>query len=106
MDMLLRFLKDKITTASTFVGFSAYVTVALGGDYVWGTYFQQARGVAPLIWGLTVATVLFLFFGLLNYCGYAQNVLKDEIDRITQVKARLEEQVLNKRLSSAKRKKR
>jgi RsiW-degrading membrane proteinase PrsW (M82 family) len=100
------YLKKKVTGVSTFATFSAFVTVAIGADYVWNTYFEQQKGSAPLVWGLSVAFFLFLFFGLLNYCWYAQSVLEDEIERITQVKARLESQLLKTRLSSSKRKKR
>jgi hypothetical protein len=96
------YFKERVTAASTFLGFSAFVSTAVGLDYVWGTYFQQDRGTAPLVWGLTVTLGLFLFFGLLNYCWYAQSVLQSEIDRITDVKARLESQMLKKRLSSKK----
>lgn len=98
-----KYLKDRVTAASTFFGFSAFVSMAVGLDYVWGTYFQQDRGTAPLVWGLTVTLTIFLFFGLLNYCWYAQSMLQSEIERITAVKARLETQVLRKRLSSKKR---
>lgn len=94
------YVKERVTAASTFFGFSAFASLVLGLDYVWGTYFQQDRGTAPLVWGLTVALGAFLFFGLLNYCWYAQSILQSEIERTIAVKARLESQLLKKRLSS------
>jgi len=96
------YVKTRVTAASTFFGFSAFVSMVVGLDYVWTTYFQQSHGTAPLVWGLTVTLGIFLFFGLLNYCWYAQSVLQSEIERITSVKARLESQLLKKRLSSKK----
>lgn len=96
------YIKLRVTSASTFLGLSAFVSLVVGMDYVWTTYFQQTRGTAPLVWGLTVATGLFLFFGVLNYCWYAQSVLESEVERITLVKARLEAQLLKKRISSRK----
>lgn len=102
--MLVQYIKNKIASLSTFATFSAFVTVVLGMDYVWNNYFTPSKDAEPLIWGLTVATGLFVAFGLLNYCWFSQSNLQSEIDRITDVKARLEAQLLKKRLSSRKKK--
>lgn len=102
MESYSLYIKENVTKASTFVGFATFVGLVVGLDYVWTTYFAVERGRDPLVWALTFSTACFAFFGLLNYCWFAQSLLQDEIDRITAVKARLEGQVLSKRLSSRK----
>jgi hypothetical protein len=102
MGSFVFFAKENVTKASTFVGFATFVSLVLGLDYVWNTYFAIERGREPLVWALTFSTACFAFFGILNYCWFAQSLLQDEIDRITAVKARLEGQILSKRLSSRK----
>lgn len=102
MGSFIFFLKEKVTKANTFVVFATFVSLVLGLDYIWNTYFAIERGHGPLVWALTCATATWAFFGLLNYCWFAQSLLQDEINRITAVKARLERQILSKRLSSRK----
>ena len=96
------YLKANVTKASTFAWFATFVSLVAALDYVWNTYFAVTRGREPLVWALTVALALFIFFALLNYCWFAQSLLQDEIDRITLVKARLENQILSRRISSNK----
>jgi hypothetical protein len=84
-----------------FVGlFASFLTIAVSFDYVYKEYLSKGGNNDPLIWAFTVALGFVAFIGLLNYCVYAQSVVADEIVRVSAAKAKLEEQVLRRRLSS------
>ncbi|EHH2475278.1 hypothetical protein H8F06_11745 [Vibrio fluvialis] len=80
--------------------FASFLTIAVSFDYVYKEYLGKSGDNTPIIWACTVALGFVAFVGLLNYCVYAQSIVRDEIERVSAAKAKLEEQVLRKRLSS------
>ena len=99
------FLREKVTGVGILTTFGAFVGTVVGLDYLYETYWvSSASGCTePFIWSASITLGFYVFFGLLNYCWYAQMIMQDEIDRVTKIKARLETQVLKKRRSSKKR---
>lgn len=94
------FVKAKVTLSSTFAGLVAFVSTVAALEYLWDKFFLASKGVEPLIWAISVTLGLFMFGGLASYCVYAQSTLLDELERVVQVKIRLENLVLQRRLSS------
>ncbi|MDP2592931.1 hypothetical protein Q8W41_26075 [Vibrio splendidus] len=85
--------------------FASFLTIAVSFDYIYKEYLGGGNDNTPVIWACTVALGFVAFFAVLNYCVYAQSIVRDEIERVSEAKAKLEEQVLRKRLSSKGRKK-
>ena len=80
--------------------FASFLTIAVSFDYIYKEYLNIANSNTPIIWACTIALGIVAFVGLLNYCVYAQSIVKDEIERVSEAKANLEAQILRKRLSS------
>ena len=93
-------IRKTVARTSLFGLLGTFLTVVLSFDYIYSEYFAQTSGNEPIIWAGTIALGVTSFFGLLNYCVYAQSIVKDEIERVTLQKSKLEEQVLRKRISS------
>ncbi|MCA0938236.1 hypothetical protein LCL85_22115 [Vibrio alginolyticus] len=85
--------------------FGSFVTIVGFFDYIYKEYLGGEGNNTPVIWACTIGLGIVAFFGLLNYCVYAQSIVRDEIERVSKAKARLEEQVMRKRLSSKGRRK-
>lgn len=81
----------------TFVAFVGLAT-ALKEAYEW--LGSDAPTTSPLLWAYTVAFFILVFFWTINYCFYAQCLMQDEIDRISDIKRKYEELTLSKRISS------
>jgi hypothetical protein len=99
-----RFVKEKVTGLSILTVLATYISVVVGLDYIYTSYWGSPNAAA-IAWAGSLALGIYAFVGLLNYCWFAQTNMQDEIDRITAIKARLEAQVLKKRQSSKRHKK-
>jgi hypothetical protein len=100
-------VKDLLTKVNIFGLFAGFVSVVVGFDYVYKEYLlPDGSNEDALVWAFTVALGFLGFFGLLNYCLFAQSIMQDEINRMCVVKERLESALLtNKRRSSKNTKK-
>jgi hypothetical protein len=96
------FVRKKFTGTRIFQLLVMYIGLAAALDTLCREYIEN-DGIPPLLWALSVSFGMFLLFGILNYCAYAQSTLQDEIDRMAKAKERLESKVIPDRKSSKKR---
>jgi hypothetical protein len=94
------FVARNANAKRVFETFCLYVGTAVALKELYEWLCGDIPGTSPLLWAYTVTFVLLLFFWLLNYCFYAQSLMQDEINRITDVKREYEEIILKNRLSS------
>ena len=86
--------------------FAILLTILLGMDYIYNNYLVvDGNANDALIWDLTVTVSIWSLFGILGYCIYAQNIMQDEINRMSVAKVKLEKTLLNNRRTSKKKRK-
>lgn len=80
---------------------AVWLTIASGLSFIWSQWeIQQPE----LVWAVTVATGLIVFYIGILICFTRQQVLETRINECAAAKAELEEAVLKNRLSSRKKK--
>lgn len=92
-------IKEKVTASNLFVAFATFIGLVTGLESLYEKHIQDP----PILWAYSISIGLFVLWCLLNYCWIAQSVMQDEINRISEVKTRLEGQVIKSRQSSRKR---
>ena len=93
------FLREKFTAIGVIKGLGAYLGI-LGGLHLLFNWLVADSDDGAIVWASTIALGLYAFFGLMNYCLFAQMKMQEEIDRMAHSKSRLERAVLTNRQSS------
>lgn len=101
MSSFRQFIREKVVGWGIFGITATFLGTLASLDYAYQTYWS-GEPASSITWAATVTLGFYLFVGLLNYCWFAQSAMQDEIDRMSRVKARLEEQFLSNRGSSKK----
>jgi len=108
-DTTRRILLTKIRDAG-FIGFTGviatFIGLVAGVESLYAKYIMGDSGIEALSWSLWLVSSLYLLIGLSVFCGISQLKLSDELDRVIEARNDLEDQILNRRRSSRRRKKR
>lgn len=96
---LSRYLQHSISKLSLGGTLIAIVGLLAALDSLYKSHFENH---SSMVWCYTVTVGVFCFLCLFNVCSYLHFVKQDEINRMSQVKSRLDGQILKRRQSSKK----
>ena len=102
-----RFILEKVGAAriGKAIGFVvAFVGFVAALEALYSRFLLDRHGREALAWSILVAASIWIIGGLAITCSMSQAKKQREIERLVEVKNNLERQILKKRRSSKKRK--